>query len=241
MFMTSCSTICLIIASIEMRLHIRQSNLPNAEVHHIGEMRNVMRNGDLSARIDLFQMSKLKNLYALGPMEGLRGEITIWNSKPYLARIDHDKIVMSQNYQGKACFLVYACVEDWQEIRVPQDITEEKLFEEWLKKAATTHGVNINRPFPFLIKDTSKKVQYHVVNKSDDGPHSPAKHEMIKKKFTLEDVGVKILGFYSDRHHGIFTHHDSNIHMHVITIDEKQSGHLESIQFGKDTRLYLPK
>ncbi len=39
-----------------------------------GAMNNIMRKGDLAAHVDLDTMLK-KNLYALGPVENLKGEI----------------------------------------------------------------------------------------------------------------------------------------------------------------------
>jgi len=220
---------------------VHQGESKIVEVHHIGEMRKVMREGDLSATIDLSRLSKMQHLYALGPIEGLRGEVTIWDSKPSIARIIEGKVSTTESFQNKACFLVYASVEAWQEVFIPQEINDEKMLEKWLEQTASVRGVNTKRPFPFLIKDTATKLSFHVVNKTDDSPHTPAKHEAIKKRFTLENTNVKLLGFYSDSHHGVFTHHDSNIHMHMITNDGKQSGHVESIQFSKDARMYLPR
>lgn len=235
-------TLCLMLlftSTIPCFVHQGQSKI--VEVHHVGEMRKVMREGDLTATIDLNRLSKMQHLYALGPIEGLRGEVTIWDSKPSIARIIDGKLLTTESFENKACFLVYASVDDWQEVSIPQEITDEKVLEKWLEKTASARGVNTKRPFPFLIKDTPTKLSFHVVNKTDDSPHTPVRHEAIKKRFTLEDANVKLLGFYSDSHHGVFTHHDSNIHMHMITNDEKQSGHVESIHFSKDARMYLPR
>ncbi|HQR42228.1 MAG TPA: hypothetical protein PLX97_06075, partial [Gemmatales bacterium] len=180
---------------------VQQGQRDAVEVHFVGEMRKVMREGDLSARIDLSRLSKMQHLYALGPIEGLRGEVTIWDSKPSIARIVDGKVITTQNFHSKACFLVYASVGDWQEAPIPQVIADEKLLEKWLEQTASARGVNTKRPFPFLIKDSPKKLSIHVVDKTDDSPHTPAKHEAIKRKFTLENTSVKLLGFYSDSHH----------------------------------------
>ncbi|MBT3819061.1 MAG: alpha-acetolactate decarboxylase, partial [Lentimicrobiaceae bacterium] len=40
----------------------------------------------------------------------------------------------------------------------------------------------------------------------------------------------------------VFTHHDSNVHMHLITTDRRKMGHLDKVLFGSgDIKLYLPK
>jgi acetolactate decarboxylase len=57
----------------------------------------------------------------------------------------------------------------------------------------------------------------------------------------LRDREVEVSGFYSDKHAGIFTHHDSSVHMHLLTGDRKLSGHLDRITPGEKMRLSLPK
>jgi acetolactate decarboxylase len=232
----------LVIASlITYCLHfVEDKNKTVVAVHHIGEMRKVMREGNLAASIDLSTLAKKKHLYALGPLEGLRGEVTIWDSIPSISRIESTKVVTSDNFQNKACFLVYAFVEKWKEVPIPGDVTDGEKLEKWLEKTASAQGINVNRPFPFLIKDAPRKLAFHIFNKTDDSPHTPAKHEAVKVKFTLENTSIKLLGFYSDNHQGIFTHHDSNVHMHMITSDGKQSGHVESILFSGKAVLLLP-
>ena len=39
-----------------------------------------MHHGDLSSKIDLMELENLENLYALGAVEQLKGEILIMNS-----------------------------------------------------------------------------------------------------------------------------------------------------------------
>ena len=60
--------------------------------------------------------------------------------------------------------------------------------------------------------------------------------------YMLENSEVEIVGFFSTEHKGIFTHHDSNVHMHLITTDRKKMGHLDKVFFGNGSmKLYLPK
>ncbi len=212
-----------------------------AEVRYDGQMRKVMQDGDLSAAIDLRKLAKMKDLYALGPLDGLKGEVTIWDGKPSVARIRDGKVAISDSFEHKACFLVYAEVKSWQEVAIPDEIKDEKQLEEFVKGAGAEAGIEVKRPFPFLVKAAPKKVTLHVVNKTDDSPHTKESHEKIKLRFSVENEAVQIVGFYSDSHHGVFTHHTTNIHMHAITDDGKQSGHVETIQFGKGGKLLLPK
>jgi acetolactate decarboxylase len=43
------------------------------------------------------------------------------------------------------------------------------------------------------------------------------------------DKPAEVLGFFSTRHQTIFTHHDSFLHMHLITTDKKWMGHLDEL------------
>lgn len=49
-----------------------------------------------------------------------------------------------------------------------------------------------------------------------------------------------MLGFYSDSHHAIFTHHTTNMHIHLKTIDNKIAGHIDGLELGKGMILKLP-
>jgi acetolactate decarboxylase len=49
-----------------------------------------------------------------------------------------------------------------------------------------------------------------------------------------------MLGFYSNAHHAIFTHHMTNMHIHVKTTDNKIAGHVDDLTLGKGMILKLP-
>ena len=65
-------------------------------------------------------------------------------------------------------------------------------------------------------------------------------HEKAKVRFPIADQSVEIIGFYSRRHRGVFTPRDSDFHMHVRTLDNRLSGHLETFSFNQGITLYLP-
>jgi acetolactate decarboxylase len=199
-----------------------------------------MQKGDLSAAIDLRKLAKIKHLYALGPVEGLKGEVTIWDGKPSIARVADGKVATSDRFEVKACFLVYASVPAWQEIAIPSNVRDLEQLEAFVAQAAAKAKLDVHRPFPFAVRGKFEKLAFHVVNKTDDSPHSREKHERVKVHFTADNAAARLIGFYSDHHHGVFTHHGSNVHIHVITDDNKRSGHVESIRLGVGCVLLLP-
>jgi len=70
--------------------------------------------------------------------------------------------------------------------------------------------------------------------------HSPQEAHQNELYIKLKKQDAELLGFFSTEHKGVFTHHDSNVHIHVITADRKKMGHLESMAIKKGTaRLYI--
>ena len=76
----------------------------------------------------------------------------------------------------------------------------------------------------------------HETRKEDAGQEA----HQGQVNYTLTNENVEIVGFYSTKHQGIFTHHDSFLHMHLITTDEQKMGHLDAVQL-KEMKLFLPK
>jgi acetolactate decarboxylase len=202
-------------------------------------MRDVMQKGDFSAHIDLASLRDTPHLYALGPVEGLRGEITVFDGQPSVATVQADKVVVERRWP-KACFLVYAQVAKWQTVPVPEGVRSLEQLELFVLEAATRAGLDVKGPFPFRVTGSPAIVKYHVVNKTDGRPHTMELHEQAKVSFQVKARPVEFLGFYSDQHHGVFTHHGTNVHVHVRTTDDKASGHVDEITLAPPSVLHLP-
>jgi hypothetical protein len=90
-------------------------------VKWVGAQRNVLQ-GDISGHIALSSLSDLPNLYAVGPAERLRGEVSIFDSVPSISRITDGSLKIETNFNHGACFLVYAQVSAWHRIPFPTAI-----------------------------------------------------------------------------------------------------------------------
>jgi acetolactate decarboxylase len=210
------------------------------EVRWEGEMRQVMMQGDLSGRVDLQKLAGQPHLYALGPLEGLRGEVSIFDGTPSISRIEKGRLVVEQSFASRACFLVYAQVGEWREVPIPASVKSDRDLEKFVFQAANEKRLDVHRPFLFRVKGRPDVVRLHVVNRTDDRPFSREEHEKIKVPFSLKKQPVEVIGFYSESHHGVFTHHDSNVHMHVKTQDGKTAGHVDQLEMSGGLLLYLP-
>jgi acetolactate decarboxylase len=214
----------------------------NQQVFIAGAMRDVMKKGDLSAKIALSELEDKPHLYALGAVEGLKGEVLILDSKVNVSFVESGALKTDHSFKRKAALLVYAQVPEWQSVAVSEDIVSKEAFEKFIVRAAERHGIDVSEPFPFLLEGEIASAQWHVIDwDKKDTVHTHQKHKESGLRGTLKNQDVSILGFYSDDHHGVFTHHTTNMHMHIQSKNEPQiAGHLDDFQLAGKMKLKLP-
>lgn len=196
-----------------------------------GEMRRIMQHGDLRATISLDSLSMQSHLYGIGVMEELQGEIIIIDGKPYVSAIENGAIKTNQTFNIKAALLVYCQVDDWSSQIIQRPVSNLLELQNLLEKLSKQQNIDTSKPFPFRIKATKGVVNYHIINWKDGVEHTPTNHKQFAKDGKMVDEDVTLLGFYSDRHQGIFTHHDTKIHLHVINKNLSTIGHVDAIEW----------
>lgn len=204
----------------------------------VGAQRDVLA-GDVSGQIDLGTLADLPHLYALGPREDLQGEVTVFDGLPSVARVVDGRIEVDRSFGHRACFLVFATVAAWDEAVLAEPVRGGSALEDAVVKAVIGSGAG--EPFAFRITGQAERAAFHVLHKRDGLPHTPALHERAKVHFTIEREAVEIIGFFSSRHRGIFTPRDANLHMHVRTVDDRVSGHVEDVELAAGASLWLPR
>ena len=211
------------------------------EVQHKGALMNFMHKGDISAKADLNDLQNQEHLYALGAVENLKGEIMIMNSEPYISSVQNEEMIVDHSFDHKASLLVYASVGKWKTFEIPAEITSYQDMEKHIEQVASEVGINTDEPFPFLLKGVAASFDWHVIDWPEgDTEHSHEKHIHSGLNGTITDQEVEILGFYSNSHHAIFTHHSTNMHLHVQTMDGTVYGHLDELVLGRGMTLSLP-
>jgi acetolactate decarboxylase len=211
-------------------------NEQSVVVHHHGTLRDIMKKGDLSPKVDLRELEK-EGLYALGAVNGLQGEILILDGKAYIASVEEGKLRIDRTYDHEASLLVRSHVKDWESFDIPEGMSTQKLAARIGEKA---QGMGLEAPFPFRIEGRASSFTWHVIDwEEGDTVHTHKKHKHSGLRGREMDRKVEVLGFYSAES-GIFTHHKSPMHMHVCTKNEELAGHLERIRVGKGMRLLLP-
>ncbi len=212
----------------------RNESVP--EVAYKGALRNAMKHNDLSAYADLEDFKNLSNLYALGALEGLSGEVMVINSIPYVSQSTEGGVKVENSWDHKANFLVYAQVEDWKEYALPIELKTLSQLAKFIEE------LDVKKPTPFLVEGLITSASWHVVNwDKNDSIHTHEKHIKSGAYDTFISQPVTILGFYSTEHKGIFTHHSLPIHAHVKTDGLGITAHLDEVVFGENMILKLPK
>ena len=211
------------------------------KVEYHGALKNMMHKGDISAKVDLKDFEKINHFYALGALENLKGEVQIFDGNPFNARVIDSALSFDSTFNKKATLLVHASVDKWLSIIIPEHVVTHEELEYYIKQTAGENQIQTDVPFPFLIEGTIKSFDWHVINwKEGDTEHSHEKHIRSGLNGTIENRKVEMLGFYSDSHHAIFTHHTTNMHIHVKTVDNKIAGHVDGLTLGQGMILKLP-
>jgi acetolactate decarboxylase len=171
-------------------------------------------------------------------MNGLQGEILINDGISYVSTVQTDSsMIVEKNYKVSAPFFVNGNVEEWQNIKLPDSIKSINDLETFIDNKTK----NRQRPFSFKLKGKVKSAKIHVQNlPKGTKVSSPKEAHQGQVDYVIENKEVEIIGFFSTEHQGIFTHHDSFLHMHLITADESQMGHLDAVDFD-DIQIFLPK
>lgn len=216
-----------------------------APVYHVqqrGALSTLMHEGDLRAVIALDSLRHVPNFYALGAMENLKGEILIYESEAFVASVQDRAMHVARDFEHKAALLVYAQVERWQEIKIPMEVRSMKALEGFVAQTAKQRGLKTDEPFPFLLGGVIARLDWHVIDWAEgDTVHTHAKHKASGLHGKLEQEVVEILGFYSEQHHGIFTHRESNMHLHMKTAAGDLAAHVDDLSLNGEASLHLPE
>ncbi|MFT5886660.1 MAG: alpha-acetolactate decarboxylase, partial [Arcticibacterium sp.] len=205
-----------------------------------GAMNDMGANFDLNIWLDT--LSDKSHLYGMGPYDKMKGEITVFDGKPfYASAFVKSQAVVSQNWDIESPFFVCSNVKEWEAFNLTESIHSVTDIQENVAKIAKTQGYDLNEPFSFRVTGNFDKVTCHIVtprNSEIDG----YRQNVNSQNFSFENISGEVLGFYSDHHQGIFTGSKSFVHVHFLKDDQTFMGHLDKITSDNNSlKLYLPK
>jgi acetolactate decarboxylase len=206
-------------------------------VNIVGKMKNVLWEGQLFGNIHLDTIFDKSSLYGLGPVENLSGEILIIDGRSYLSTVTNDTTIrMEETFDIRAPFFGYAHIHKWFEQTLPDSVQTISQLEQFL------NNITKSSPRPFMFKLTVEEATIHIINLPKGSiVNSPEDVHSKRIGFRLKNEPSEIVGFFSTDHKTIFTHHDTYLHMHLISADRQKMGHLDEAVFKKGSmKLFLP-
>lgn len=227
----------LLMALCACQTENQQSIIP---VEAVGTLRQIMHEGDISAKIDLETLTNRPHLYGLGAAENLKGEILIWKGEAYLTTVAGSGLATYDGFRKKASLLVYSEVEKWDSIVLPVTITKLTDLENFILESADKANIDTRVPFPFLIKGQPATLNWHVIDwDPNDTVHTHEKHKNAGMRSGWKNMPTEILGFFGPEP-GIFTHMNSKLHLHATTPDRRLVAHLDDADGIAGMTLFLP-
>lgn len=207
------------------------------KVHIAGALRDIMHKNDVSTKVYLDTLPD-QHLYAVGALDSLRGEILIEDGKPYISMADSASAVSLSNasHEG-AALLVYANVNEWQSMGLPDSIRNMADLERLL--TTIVQQQNLTEPLPFRLEGIASALDYHIIR---NAPGATTHEEKKKASYSavLTNTQVEITGFYSGHHQGVFTHMNTKMHMHMRNDPATVMGHVEALELGSGMKLFIP-
>lgn len=211
-------------------------------VQYTGAQQDIFRTGRADAALSLAGLTHLSDLYALGPVAGLDGEITVFDSRAHVSQIrgSEDAFIVDRTFEHAAIFLVWTQVNQWEDVPVPRSVSSCRELEVFVRHMAQRNGFDVEAPFPFLMSGTPRQLAWHInVDRTLGQPITADSFRRSKQPYVLRGEHVDIFGVYSDRHAGIFIGDGMKIHIHFVSRDSAATGHVDDIDPGSLT-LRLP-
>ncbi len=222
-------------------------------VEYVGAQKDIFATGKATSVVSLEELAGRKDLYAMGPIDGFDGEITIFNSKPYITQVRGTDYVMDNTFKHGAFFLVWTVQTEWQDVPVPDTVKGYVDLQRFVKAQAQAAGIDVTKPFPFLLAGTPVEIKWHInVDRTEGKPVTNELFVKSKQPFVTKNEPVDIIGFYSESHSGEFLSQyapaikegsgmRNAIHSHLVSRTSKAAGHIDDITFGEGMVLRLPK
>lgn len=209
------------------------------DIETFGEFRKIIQQGDFDAKVQLAAVMTKHPTTGVGAVAGARGEITIYDGNLIISYGESgiDPAAISQS----AALLSVASTGEWQTVAVDRDVAPSEI-ESYLAAAATAHGLDPEKSFPFEIKGTLIFYLMHINAAPTGGPHGMGLPVAIAVDTRGDQIDGHVAGLYvSPDLVGIATHGGERTHAHWISPDEASTAHLDVWGLRAGATLLLPK
>ena len=94
--------------------------------------------------ISLQRVAGLESLYAVGPLENARGEVSIYDSAALISEVRDGLVRVSIDLSRRAAFLVYTIVENWRRTTVRSATSFKRPVSSRIFRFGTTWPTDVN-------------------------------------------------------------------------------------------------
>lgn len=201
---------------------------PGFALRYVGRMRDVLMHGRREGILSLRELRHSGHPYGLGPVAELRGEVVMVDGRILVSVVDAaGGVRVSEVEDVSVPFFVWADVQAWQPVEVgPAMATLEQLAQMVGEAGRARH---LGDAFPFLVSGRFQSLAYHVMDGIPGAPAGMEAHRRMQRHFTVHDAQATLVGFWSNRHQGVFTHAGSQVHVHFVAGDVSSAGHVEQL------------
>jgi acetolactate decarboxylase len=214
----------------------------NSIVESYGSRHAIMMDNDLTGIVRLDTLLKQPNSFAIGPVEDLQGEITIYNDKVSISSIVAGLPQVSESLDTKAIFLLKAHHKSWNYHKIDKELRGLDAVENYIGELISSNGYDPGQAIPFRIEATVPSMTYHIIFKTGNAPHNMLQHKKAKRIFSLENESVNMIGFWMDPDRvGKLTHHGQRTHLHFQNVENSTSGHVDDVVIPRDAVILLPR
>lgn len=217
----------LFLVVITLSVCLLAAGEPTTALQTFGSLRAMFHQGQTGATARLSEHLPDEHLFGVGALSELRGEVTIIGGEVFLSYADGSSVrtETSTTSDESATLLVLGSVHDWVSATTSGPIPFDA-FDAELEALARQAGVS-SETFVFTLEGRMQDVAWHVIDgtKLEGGGSSHHDHMAAALRGEAEEANVKLVGFFSERHQGVFTHMGSNTHAHVVTA--RAGGHLD--------------
>jgi hypothetical protein len=245
-FMWMIATGVVLLAQVPTDDHAaaRESRAWDGTVAVHGALRAMFHEGKTDSMVGLESLLPDPDLYAIGALAGLAGEVTVIAGRAYLAfpeTANEARTEMSLESDADAALLVAAAVPGWQSLVIDHPIPFEQLDDE-IGKLAVAAGLSVEGRLPFLLEGTFDDLQWHVIDgrRLAEGESSHQDHQSASVRASRDRASATLIGFYSQRDQGVFTHMGSKTHLHCVLEEPLSSGHVDHVSIPAGARIKFP-
>lgn len=240
---------CILVSCCSSAPAVNSSGL----VKFAGRQADIVGQNNITGLVRIADMSGENGRYGLGAYEGLDGEITIVEGRPYVTQVRDSNIVMRHDTEGSAIFAAWTTHDSWRDEPIPADVNSFVELQRFIRRQAGSAGINAaTMAFPFLITGQPAELEWHInVDRTDGQAVTRESFQASKNNYVMRNQAVTIVGFYSEQHHGTFigtyapamadSGEQSALHLHLVSEDGEYAGHIDNLRFSEGMVLRLPK